>query len=306
MGSTIFDALSVLFAGSLITDVADFIGTIMDALREIFTMSQIGGFIDIFLAIGAACMTIFLYVDLSGRFSREMLSFEQLVLVLIRYVIAMIVLIYLKEIIIFLFQLVSGLYDIAVESMNAGTGNPYSSVLEFFPDDGNSDPSVWPAYSEVQDAFESEFESSIGSYLEHMGLFLLSFVIKFFGWLAKAVAYLIAISSAIALIARAIMSPIGVVQLFDEGTRSAGILYLKKFVREGLTFFAMLIILYASSLIQANVILVLVPSIGDALTVANASEMLSGSVAIAAIAIQLSTIGAMFKAGQISGDVVGV
>lgn len=313
MGEYLFNTLQSLFAGSLITEVSNFISDVVDA-SDAFFSGQVGDMIDILLVIAGTLMTIFLFIDIMNKASQEMITLERLVLILIRYFLAMLVLIYLKEIIVGLFQIISLLYQLLAEQVGlfgtgGGTGdNPFSGLIEFFPDDGNPNPNTWPTYDEVRSAFEgSGYKSGISSYISNFGLFMLCIVISLITWLAKMVAFLITVSTAIALIARAIMAPIGVVQLFDEGMRSAGILYLKKFLAEGLTFFAIIAVLYASSLLQANLIAIQADDVlNGVLSVSAIEDLFNGGLIVTVLAIQLSTVGAMFKAGALAKDVVGV
>lgn len=313
MGEQLYDTLESLFAGSLITDIAGFIQDTLDATESFFDSSQITVMLNLLIVIGGTLVTLFFFMDLMDKSTKEMLTAERFLLSLIRYVLVMLVLIYLQDIIVGMFRVTSALYDLLADSVSLGDGSgrsPFAGVLEFFPDDGNPNPDTWPAYSDVEAAFEAAgYKSKITSYISNLGLWVLCIAINLIMWLAKVVAFLIALTTAISLIARAIGSPLGVVQMFEDGTRSAGFAYFKKFLADGLTFFAIMALLYASSLIQSNLIAIQAADVlNGALSVEAIDELFSfsnGGMIVSIFAVQLSTIGAMFKANGLAKDIVG-
>ena len=133
---------------------------------------------------------------------------------------------------------------------------------------------------------------------------------------------------------RQIFAPIAVAQCFEDGTRSAGIRYLKKLAATALTFAAIAGVAYAGGALQAAVIdnvlneeidvevtQMYVPSsfqsyMGDVRTVKMATYNLdkesienvfmSPSIALCIIAIKIGVIGAVLKASRLAEDIVGV
>ena len=133
-------------------------------------------------------------------------------------------------------------------------------------------------------------------------------------FVANIACYLVVIGNAISLITRTIFAPIGMVQLMEDGSKSAGVWYLKKFLADGLTLAAILAVLYAVSLLQGGLIAATIPedwnntlSITEPVLdgILNLGAMGSG-VGLMMAAIQLAAVGAMFKASQIANDIVGV
>ena len=124
--------------------------------------------------------------------------------------------------------------------------------------------------------------------------------------------FLIIIGNAISLIVRTVFAPIALTQLMEDGSKSAGIRYLKKFLADGLTLAAILAVLYATSRLQASLISVSIPadwhntiSATSLDTILNLG-VLGGGIGIMLIALQLASVGAMFKASQIANDIVGI
>lgn len=98
--------------------------------------------------------------------------------------------------------------------------------------------------------------------------------------------------------------------MFEDGSKSAGIRYLKKFLADGLTLAAILGVLYAVSRLQGGVITASIPDAWNNNLTANADVLdtvlnLKGP-GLSILALQLAGVGAMFKASQIANDIVGV
>ena len=97
-------------------------------------------------------------------------------------------------------------------------------------------------------------------------------------------------------IARTAFSPLGVVQLFDESQRSAGIRYLKKLAVEALTFAVIVGILYAASLMQVNMMEYAMGDVIDGVvSVAAIPDIFKIENLAAILIIQLAAVGGMFK-----------
>lgn len=304
MAQFVLDTLELLFAGRLIDDVTDFLSDVMTAMTSIFTLSAIGGMINVFIAIAGSLMTLFLFVDVMDKATKDMITLERLILIFVKYFIAMLILIYLKEIISTLFNLASGIYELAKDNW-LGQGSAYG--LEYFPDDGNPDPSVWPDYDSVKDALiDAGYGDGKLSMLANLGETIFCFLTLAITFIARLAAYFIAVGNAIMLIARTAFSPLGVVQLFDEGQRSSGIRYLKKLVAEALTFAAIVGILYAASLLQSNLLeAILGDVLNGAVSVAIIEQIFTPGNLACVIIIQLAAVGGMFKAGQLANEIVG-
>lgn len=305
MSKLLFDTLKLLFSGGMIDDISDFLTMVLNGLKDVMTAEKITAMMGVFTAVAASLLTVYLYIHITEKVSQEMLSLEQLILILVRYFIAMIILIYLANIITTLFDLAIGLYDVA----KGWVSNSASFAdLRLFPNDGNPNPSEWPKFDDVKTAMsEAGWKNTATNIGKHFSVFLYCILITLIAQVSKLAAYFIALGNAISLIARTAFSPLGVVQLFNDGQRSAGIRYLKKLLAEALSFAAILGILYAVGLLQSHVLAAQVdPVLGGVLEVENMGKIFNIKVFGSICAIQLSTVGAMFKASQLANDIVGV
>lgn len=300
MAELFFNAAGLLYGGTSITEIQGFISQIVNALSTVFTDDSIKQIIDIFLGIGVSLLTVFLYVDILDKATKDMITLERLILIFVKYFLAIMILINLPDLIVTLFNLTKGLYDMLGESATFKNLN-----IKYYPRQ-NLDPSVYPEWSEdLQKAFkDAGIKNGISALFKHFFSLITTILVILIMWVGKIAGYFAVAGNALALIARVLFAPLGVVQCFDEGLRSSGIRYLKKIVAEALTFAVILGIMFAMSKIQVSL---LGASIGkiDEITPDNVLSLLSIKHCVGAIVLQLSAVGAMLKASQIANDIVG-
>lgn len=315
MGKTAFNTLSAIFGGTFIKEVTDFLSKLLNSLKSIFSASSVETMLNIFIAISATLLILYLFIEIASKATTEMLTFERLMIILLKMFAAMIILMNLKELIVLLFDLAMAVYDTVQAGVADNLKDSNFGGLQFFPDISGHDPSKFPeSFKTVEKAFEDiGYSSSIGSFLKHIPEFLFCTIFNLFSFVVKCASYLIVIGNAVLLITRALFAPLGVVQLFDDGAKSAGVRYFKKFLAEGLTLAAILGVLYATSIIQGNIMASFIPSAWNNQIVANADVLdalltvsLTNGPSIPILAIQLAAVGAMFKAQQVANDIVGV
>lgn len=300
MAELFFNAAGLLYGGTSITEIQGFISQILDALTTVFTDASIKQIIDIFLGIGVSLLTVFLYVDILDKATKDMITLERLILIFVKYFLAIMILINLPDLIVTLFNLAKGLYD-----MLSGSASFESLKIQYYPDQNTSNPYVYPEWSEdLQKAFkEAGIKNGISALWKNFLALITTILVILVMWVGKIAGYFVVAGNALSLIARVLFAPLGVVQCFDEGLRSSGIRYLKKIVADALTFAVILGIMYAMSRIQVAIL----GGTGkiERITPDNVLSLLSIKYCIGAIVLQLSAVGAMMKASQIANDVVG-
>ena len=299
MAELFFNAAGLLYGGTSITEIQGFISQILDALTTVFTDASIKQIIDIFLGIGVSLLTVFLYVDILDKATKDMITLEKLIMIFIKYFLAIMILINLPDLIVTLFNLAKGLYDMLGEKASFNSLN-----IEYYPGH-NPNTAVYPEWSEdLQKAFkEAGIKNGISALWKNFLALITTILVILVMWVGKIAGYFIVAGNALSLIARVLFAPLGVVQCFDEGLRSSGIRYLKKIVADALTFAVILCIMYAMSRIQVAIL----GGTGkiERITPDNVLSLLSIKYCIGAIVLQLSAVGAMMKASQIANDVVG-
>lgn len=290
----IFEALVVLFGNGLLNDIAEFLNTINTATVNALNTGVISDVIGIFKGLAASLVILFFLIELLNEAQKDFVTFECLTVMLLR-LLAVTVLIMNLE------MIVNGLEELSVLIFNAvkDLAGSSSNSFEIF---GESAATGY-RYSEV----EKEMKDALGKAgIKQALMVVLQLLIPWLiSRLCYVVAYVIAVGRSIELIVRAIFSPIGVANLFEDGTRSSGFRYLKKFAACALQLGAIAVILYASNALCNS----LIGSLSDGymtITKDNLLDVLGSSALWSMSAIQLAVIGITLKAQSICNDILGV
>lgn len=303
MDKFIFNSLSLIFGTSLQKEISDFIQTIMTALETIFKTQRINSMLDLFIGVSVSFMLIYFFIDLASKASADLLTFEKLVLSMIKIVTVMAILLMLTDLIYYLFQIIKGIYDKAdAFQFNFGLSGTKKLKFEFAGHVYNK----WP--TKYKGAVKTDFQNAYGSKIKtiflHMDVLLGCLLPFFVLWIARMAAYFIALSNAIVLIIRTIFMPIAVVQCFDEGQRSAGIQYLKKFLAIGVSFAVIILSVSASEILNTYMLSSTLTT--RRITIDTLSTFIgSPKGALVACSIQLAAVGAMLMGSKIANDVIG-
>lgn len=290
----IFEALVVLFGNGLLNDIAEFLNTINTATVNALNTGVISDVIGIFKGLAASLVILFFLIELLNEVQKDFVTFERLTVMMLR-LLAVTVLIMNLE------MIVNGLEELSVLIFNAvkDLAGSSSNSFEIF---GESAATGY-RYSEV----EKEMKDALGKAgIKQALMVVLQLLIPWLiSRLCYVVAYVIAVGRSIELIVRAIFSPIGVANLFEDGTRSSGFRYLKKFAACALQLGAIAVILYASNALCNS----LIGSLSDGymtITKDNLLDVLGSSALWSMSAIQLAVIGITLKAQSICNDILGV
>lgn len=300
MGSTIYNALSVLFDTSLIEDVKNFIASVMNGLINVFTNANATQYFTMFTAIAGSLMIIFFFIDITDSAAKDMITMERLILSFIKLLIGFSIMIFLPDLLNGLFTIVNEIYNMLCDLNNS----QIDFGITFFGKNSLPD-ATW-----VEENVEFRgMNGNFGKILKaNFYALIISLVISIVGFAARCACYFIAVSNAITLITRAIFSPIAVAQCFEDGQKSNAIRYIKKFAADGLTFAIIVGILYAGSLLQGNIASSILSQAGiTEITGTTAMDLLSDfSVLGAVLVTNIAVIGAALKANSIAQDIIGV
>lgn len=308
----VYTALTMVFGGGTISDVTEGMNTVLNALSEALSQNSVHAILNIFLGVAASLMTVFLFMDIVSNVQKDMITLERLILIFIKYFTAMVVLIYLEDIVIYLFKFGTGVYNVLSNaSQSGGALNTTSTgALKFFPSERKDglDPTIWPKYSAIKDVFTGTWKNSSKVLMQNISIFFTLIIPYLVSWTARLAIFFTIVSNAVMIIVRVIFAPIGIVQLFDEGQRSAGIRYLKKFLAEALTFAVIVGVLFASAKLQNSIVLSIS---GDTmrngiLSGDNLKDVVDGTkLMIWLTAINLASAGAIIRSGQLANDIIG-
>ena len=288
MGDVVFDFVYLLLGGGLADKLSDWMDSIMNAISVI--VSAMSTPITVMSGIGCSLMIIYFFMDLTNQASRDMFSFDKLVVAFIRLLVAFAILLYAKELI-----------DIVVDVMKAFKDWMQTSKTWF----GDGSGSLMLT-EEARSDFQSHYSGIFGAIDAVFDL--VKFIIPgLVAWICELVGRFLSASTMVQLMARLILAPLAIVQVFEEGTRSAGIRYIKGLFAEAITFGVMLLILNTAAVF------------GNTLIAEKLAETLPGtafnSVAVVdavgwaefgyIIISQLICVGGMAGASKIAHDVLG-
>lgn len=321
MAEIIYEGLSLLFGSGMSDSILKWTSKILKAISGISASSgsinhsliydiTASDFFRFFSIIACSLLTLYFFVDMCSTASKDMLTLEKLVLSFIKLIIAMSILLYLPELVLKFTEIGAKLYYYAADNMTLNTVG--GKEIEFFGLDH------WPEWTEtvegdqtMQELFEDGFGNSISKFVKGIKYFIIMLLPLMLCMIAKIAGYFIITSTALMLVVRCIYAPIGVVQCFDEGQRSAGIRYLKKFAAEALTFAMIAAILYAASYVTQGILAdalsgfeqggkIVINSIDDI------KKIISWSTIPEIILPQLAAVGGMMGAGKLANDILGV
>ena len=79
MAKMIYDTLKLLMSGSVTNDVANFIKSVINALQTLMSDDQVAVLLGVFTGIAGSLMTIYLFMDLLDKASKDMVTLEKLI-----------------------------------------------------------------------------------------------------------------------------------------------------------------------------------------------------------------------------------
>ena len=289
----IFNTLVMLFGNGLLSDITDFLETVNSATSTALGGGIIADAIAIFKGLGSALVILFFLIELLNETQRDMLTFERLIVMIIRLLAVTVIIMNLESIVIGIEALSSQIFS-TVKTMATGASSSFSIF--------GQNASTGYQFDEIADNMRDALDAGLKDSLSIILQLLLPWIIS---RLSFVCAYVVSVGRSLELIARAIFSPIGVAQLFEDGTRSSGMRYLKKFAACAMQLAVIAIILYAAGALNNS----LVPTFGSGYMTINADnimDILINDTLWTMSAIQFSVIGLILKSQGICNDILGV
>lgn len=244
MDRFIYTEVSILCGDGITKEVVGWMYTMFTYIETAFNSKGIvPTFIDSFKAIACALLVLYFVIDLVNQVSRDMFSFDRLVLAFVKLIAAFALFLQLTTILSALVTIAKNLF-IWVGATKLGTTTKSGKTFTFFqygvdPEDKNLQ-GKFPTYAWCDEHNELDEYTGFGGLVAGIavaGKLLIPFII---GIIAKFVCYFVTTSMAIAFIGRAIFSPLAIVQVFEGGTSSSGMRYLKALAADAIAFAVMI------------------------------------------------------------------
>lgn len=170
MAQLAFYVIQTMFGGGMIADVATFMsGTssnpgILKILRNMMQGEQLQTYMNIFIGVAASLVTLYFLADVAKRAGRDMLSIEQLVLTLIRFLTVFVILICSTDIISGVFTIGDGMFQMVNEGCQVAVDD--SGIRFFTPvEEADTEDSVSESqkYAEATNTSKSTKEAVTAS-----------------------------------------------------------------------------------------------------------------------------------------------
>ena len=311
MGKFVYDTLVILLGGGLTDEMADWMAGLFTTVLRLINGRLMSTAMNIFAAVACSMLILYFFMDLVDQAKRDMFSLEKLIVSFIKFLAAFVVLLCLKDLVTYVVQIGNYLY-LTLSSEGSGTlhdaiVSSSSSRIRLFDDISldSSDRSSYYVMPKWTTATEEAFgdEYNVLSIIKNIQIYVICAIAGVIGFIAKIAGYFICTSNAVLVIARVVFSPIAVVQLFEDGSRSAGMRYLKGLAADCITMAVIIIILYAASAITSGLIVDLT-SISE-INFDNLTDVITFSNLAIILVPELVAIGAMASGGKIAHDIMG-
>lgn len=307
MGSAIYGILEQIFGPGATEDIKSFIKTAFEVLTKQFSDSNgiVSTALAVMAGISCALLALYFFMSIVDQASRDMFTLEKLIIAFIKMLAAFVLLIELAPLMNGLVTLGKGFYDMS-DALFVSEDTVSDNIPVYKTKDDkefllsmNPEEETWGKNGKEQ---ISEDYSGWKGFKRHFGFFALSFFFFIAMIVTSGAALFLVVSNTLQIIIRGICSPIAVVQLFDEGMRSSGIRYVKKFAALCLTFMMIIIILKAGTTLTASFAYT---DELEEINEGNINTVLNAGTCLMIIIARIATIGAMFGAGKIADEVLG-
>lgn len=307
--------IKMLFGTTISDNVGNWMSTLFDGVINILDAGVIANAMTIFSGVAMSLLTLYFFLELYNNVSREMFTIDRLIVSLTKLFVALAILICLPEFVLGIAKVGKASYDMIDK------GNIFNIVS----DAGDSDASdlmqclqnIATNKDGAMDDFTEDLINNdwdgIWNFIRHIPLVLPLGIAGLIGLAAIAIGCLTCTGNAILILVYAVMSPIAVVNLFEEGSRSAGIRYLKKFAATCLTMALILVVLQALSALNGSIVAMALQGVTDPstgtviteLTAENASTVFSFSNIAVLLVPELAAVTLMSGCGKLSAEILG-
>lgn len=310
----------IIFGSSIESNITDWIKTLFITMNNLFSSSDgigqsVSTTVTSFSVVACSMLIVYFIIDLINQASRDMFSFDKLVVAFIKLVAAVAILLELPIILQFFFKFGLNLYA----WIHSGTTANDKLHVKIFGQTSISDLKEQVKTNDkfLSDSLDHYTGSLIDTVLNGIGLMMMSLIVDAIGVIALIVGYFVATSAAIKFIVGAMLSPFAVVQCFEDGTRSSGIRYLKGLFADAITLAVIALILKVCAAFTSSMSVTFINQMADdvpniakyGLTGNDDNSTLSSFMSLSRVLKlllpQLAAVGSMAGASKIAHDVMG-
>lgn len=303
MAETIYNALDLFFGEGIAGRMSEWMTLLYSTILTYLEGNLMTTVMTVFSALACTMLTLFFFAEIVNQASRDMFSFEKLIVMFIKFLVGFVLLLTLQDLVVNLAKIGNYLYQTMEGGSIAAEITSGSSVGITFTFDGTS----YDNLSEVDiSVFQSEYTGLLKN-IPAIPLYIWCLFLNILGMIGKFAGYFICTSNGLIIIVRAVFMPIAIVQCFEDGTKSAGIKYVKAFAAECITMAVIIIILYAANAVTSGLVAnsFAESGLGNVITFDNIGNALAPTRAAYLLIPLFAAIGGMAGGSKIAHDVLG-
>lgn len=278
MGKRLYDMCEIVFGTGLAESISTEIQHAFAILNNILADPVYSKFINALMGIGALLMMLYFFQSMIDQASRDMFSFEKLIVAFIKMIVAFTVMIYLPELLQLVLKLGGAFVDFVNESFSPVSGEALEST------------------EKLRESYNTYFRAT--KFIEACGCMIGLLVPWLISMFCELLSKFIVYSNGIMLGVRMVFSPVAVAQLFEDGSRSSGIRFLKGLFADALGFSIVLLIVLVANAFAG----------GGTNAIPNPEDLQDGlgwAGMVNATLAKLVIAGGMAGASKIAHDVMG-
>lgn len=245
MAETVYNAILTLLGSRTAAQISEIIATVFGALEKSFkTGGAVPYVVDGLAGVALALVSVFFLYDLFMKLTREMLTPEKFLMQFVKLVLAIGLLLYLKDILENLCMIGKYFFQGMQTANISADSQDFRSKFVFFKDGYYLKDAAESKFATLKaakkvlgDDFFSAYDGGIISgTLNSIGIMMKLILPYILSIIAEFASNFIIISQAAMFMVYAMVSPFAIVQVFDDSGRPQGIRYLKKLVAYAISF----------------------------------------------------------------------
>lgn len=237
-GAILMESIETFFGGGATSGLVEWMRGILGAAQDVLAADLMQTAMSAMSGIACSLMVLYFFMHLADQVNRDLFTMDKMIVMFIKLVLSFAVLANLPV-------LVNNLIRVGLLMFNLMESN-------FLVD-----PETLIDIQVTADSINQEYNSGLSvifGFVQHLKVWLLCTIANLLYMIVMIIGYFISTSTILMGLARAVFSPIAVVELFEDGSRSSGIRYLKGMVADFMSLAVMYIIIIMASQVSAGLI----------------------------------------------------
>ena len=305
MATIYHEICELLFGNGMVSSMTKWMNQVWGALDKMVNSGFTTNILSVFGAVAASLLILYFSMEMVNQASKDMFSFEKFVIACIKAFIAVVIIICLPEILDSMIKLGKAMYEWCASDQFGKDllGKTKDSGLKFCLGGKDNPVEGVPSAEALSDAGVGDF--GLSHIFDHFQAIIIGMICMLISFIVKLVGYFVTTSNALSIIARAIFSPIAVCQLFEDGSRSVGVRYLKTFAVECLNMAVIVVILRVSQIFTGYMMASVYKGMKmSTIDFAKIEDYIQISAIAQLILPQLACVGALMGANKITKDMI--